>query len=119
MAGVALLFDLAVQARDQFELLIGLDLVGGDHPGAKATGVFEVLARGDLLGVELPLADAAVVVASVARNWVGRARTGSGDRRALWAHHFFELISLGISTAPPQPGQYEHRIRCTLCSLAT
>jgi hypothetical protein len=42
------------------------DLVGGHHPRADAARVVEVLARGDLLGVELPVPHAALVDDGVA-----------------------------------------------------
>ena len=56
----------AVQAgRDLLLADIG-DIVGRHHPRPEATGSHEILARSELRGVPLPVADAAVIVAGVA-----------------------------------------------------
>ena len=68
------MYFLAVQPRHQVLFGNVSDLVRGDDPRAEAAGVGEILARGVLAGMALPLAHAAVVVAGIA----GDHRTGVG-----------------------------------------
>jgi len=68
VARVAGLNHFAVEAGFQLQLAIGCDFVGSHHPGAESARGLEVLARGNLLGMELPLTNAAIVVARIARH---------------------------------------------------
>src|SRR5437899_8440038 len=59
---------MAVEPRLERQLLTVRDLATRDHPRAESAGAAEVLARGPLQGVALPVAHRAVVVAGVARD---------------------------------------------------
>src|SRR5438105_4625112 len=68
LLGGGVLHALAVQAAGERHLGSRRDLVGAHHPRPEAAGLREVLARGPLDGMALPVAHRAVVVAAVARD---------------------------------------------------
>src|SRR5437870_5054212 len=84
LLGGSVLHDLAVEPRLERQFLAVRDLVAGDHPRAESAGAAEVLARGPLQRVALPVAHRAVVVAGVARDvlpgfFLGDAPPGLSD----------------------------------------
>src|SRR6266480_854492 len=70
--GGGVLHHLAVEPRLERQLLAVSDLAARDHPRAESAGAAEVLARGPLQRVALPVAHRAVVVAGIARDVLPR-----------------------------------------------
>ena len=87
--GRGVLHHLPVEPRLQCQLGGVGDFIRRDEPRAEAAGAGEVLAGKELAGMALPVADAALVVAGIARHVVQRLRRR--DAAAPGADHHRQL----------------------------
>ena len=88
----------AVQTRGDGLLADVRDLVRRHHPGPEAAGRHEILAGGELRGVPLPVANAAVIIAGIAGDVAQRrlARNAAAGLADDHGHLAFIIETLGF-----------------------